>query len=135
LKLFKKTSYFELISFLPKNNTLKIYHNTRCSKSRDSFNLLIEKGIDFETIEYLKTPLSKAEITDLLVKLGMPAKDLIRKSEAIFKEQYKGKELTEEQWIDAMVEHPKLIERPIVVKGNKAVIGRPIELVVELIDA
>ena len=113
---------------------MKIYHNNRCSKSRDSFNLLTEKGIDFETIEYLKTPLNKEELEALLVKLAIPAKDLIRKGEADFKANFKGKELTEAEWIDAMVTYPKLIERPIVVKGNKAVIGRPIENVMELIE-
>ena len=113
---------------------MKIYHNNRCSKSRDSFNLLTEKGIDFETIEYLKTPLNKKEIEALLKKLAIPAKDLIRKGEADFKANFKGKELTEAEWIDAMVTYPKLIERPIVVKGDKAVIGRPIENVMELIE-
>lgn len=113
---------------------MKIYHNSRCSKSRDSYNLLIEKGIDFETIEYLKHPLTKKELTDLLKKLSIPAGQLIRKSEPDFKEHFKGKKLSESQWIDAMIKHPKLIERPIVVKGNKAVIGRPIENVIELID-
>lgn len=112
---------------------MKIYHNSRCSKSRDSFNLLIEKGIEFETIEYLKTPLTKEELRELLDKLNIPAKDLIRKGEKDFKENFKGKELSEEQWVDAMLEYPKLIERPIVVKGDKAVIGRPIEKVIDLI--
>ena len=112
---------------------IQIYHNSRCSKSRDSFNLLTEKGIDFETVEYLKSSLNKKDIKALLVKLGIPAADLIRKSEAIYKENFKGKTLTESKWIDAMVQYPKLIERPIVVKGNKAVIGRHIEKVVELI--
>lgn len=114
---------------------MKIYHNVRCSKSRDSYNLLTEKGIDFETIEYLKTPLTKEELTDILVKLNIPAQDLIRKGEKEFKEHFKGKELTEEQWIDAMLDFPKLIERPIVVKGDKAVIGRPIDNVIELIKS
>jgi len=112
---------------------MKIYHNPRCSKSRDSYNLLVEKGLDFETVEYLKDPLNKKEIKALLEKLGIPAADLIRKSEKDYKENFKGKELSEAKWIDAMVKYPKLIERPIVVKGNKAVIGRPIEKVMELI--
>ena len=112
---------------------MKIYHNNRCAKSRDSFKLLQSKGVDFETIEYLKNPLTKEELTDLLAKLGMPAKDLVRKGEAIYKENYKGKDLSEEEWIEAMVQHPKLIERPIVVKGDKAVIGRPIDKVEELL--
>jgi arsenate reductase len=112
---------------------MKIYHNSRCSKSRDSFNLLTEKGIDFETIEYLKTPLTKEELKDLLVKLNIPAKELVRKGEADFKVNFKGKELSEEQWVEAMIQYPKLIERPIVVKGDKAVVGRPIEKVIDLI--
>jgi len=112
---------------------MKIYHNPRCSKSRDSFNLLTEKGVVFETIEYLKTPLSKAELQDLLKKLNLKAEALIRKGEAVYKDNFKGKELTEKQWIDAMIKYPKLIERPIVVKGDKAVIGRPIENVIELL--
>jgi len=112
---------------------MKIYHNPRCSKSRDSFNLLKEEGVEFETVEYLKTPLTKGELKDLLAKLNIAAKDLIRKGEAIFKEKFKGKELTESQWIDAMVKYPKLIERPIVVKGDIAVIGRPIDKVIELL--
>ena len=115
--------------------TMKIYHNTRCSKSRDSYNLLLEKGIEFETIEYLKTPLDKNEIKELLAKLNIPAKDLIRKGELDFKEHFKGKELSESKWIDAMVQFPKLIERPIIVKGNKAVIGRPIQNVIDLISS
>ena len=113
--------------------SLKIYHNNRCSKSRGCYNLLEEKGVDFETVEYLKNPLNKKELTELLKKLNIPATELIRKGEADFKENFKGKELSEDQWIDAMVKYPKLIERPIVVKGNKAVIGRPIEKVKDLI--
>ena len=112
---------------------MKIYHNPRCAKSRNSYNLLKERDLEFETVEYLKTPLTKEELTDLLAKLDMPAKDLVRKGEAVFKEKFKGKELSEEQWIEAMVEFPKLIERPIVERGDKAVIGRPIENVIYLI--
>ena len=112
---------------------MKIYHNPRCSKSRDSYNLLVDKGLDFETIEYLQTPLNKKEIKALLAKLDIPAADLIRKGEKDYKENFKGKKLSEAKWIDAMVKFPKLIERPIIVKGNMAVIGRPIEKVVELL--
>ena len=112
---------------------IKIYHNSRCSKSRDSFNYLTEQGVTFETVEYLKTPITKEELTDVLAKLGISAKELIRKGEKDFKENFKGQELTEEQWIDAMLQYPKLIERPIVVKDDKAVVGRPLDKVVELI--
>ena len=111
---------------------MKIYHNSRCSKSRCTLDIITEKGKDVTIIEYLKNPLSKEEIKDLLQKLGMQAADLIRKSELDFKENYKGQSLTEEAWLDAMVKFPKLIERPIVVVGNKAVIGRPPERVLEL---
>jgi len=112
---------------------MKIYHNKMCSKSRASYELLKEAGISFETIEYLKTPLNKAQLTELLIKLDIPAVDLIRKGEAIYKTNFKGKELSESEWIDIMIKYPKLIERPIIVKGNKAVIGRPIEKVIQLI--
>lgn len=114
---------------------MEIYHNSRCSKSRCTLDIINEKGEDVTIIEYLKTPLDKNKIKELLEKLKMPASDLIRKGEADFKENYKGKTLTESEWIDAMVKFPKLIERPIVVKGNKAVIGRPPEKVLELMKS
>ena len=112
---------------------MKIYHNARCSKSRNSCNLLTESGAEFEIVEYLKTPLTKKELKGLLVKLNIPAKELIRKGEKIFKENYKGKDLSEKEWIAAMIKFPILMERPIIVKGEKAVIGRPIENVIELL--
>lgn len=112
---------------------MKIYHNQMCSKSRNSYNFLKEKGIEFETIEYLKTPITKEELTDLLIKLDISAEELIRKGEAEYIDNYKGKKLTETEWVDAMVKFPVLIERPIVVKGDKAVIGRPIEKVIQLL--
>jgi arsenate reductase len=87
--------------------------------------LLREKGVEPEVVEYLNQPLDASELKGLLNKLGMKAEDLVRKGEDIYKEQYKGKGLSESEWIAAMVAHPKLMERPIVVNGNKAVIGRP----------
>jgi arsenate reductase len=113
---------------------ITIYHNPRCSKSRESLNLLKEKNLDIQIIEYLKTPPNRTELQKVLVLLNLSAEQLVRKSEAIYKEDYKGKKLSEEEWIEAMVKHPKLIERPIVTYGNKAVIGRPIEQVKELIS-
>ncbi|MFT5647370.1 MAG: arsenate reductase [Aureispira sp.] len=112
---------------------ITIYHNPRCSKSRESLNLLKEKDLDIQIIEYLKTPPSPAELQKVLAKLNLTAEQLIRKSEAIYKENYKGKKLSEEEWIEAMVKNPKLIERPIVIYGEKAVIGRPLEQVQQLI--
>lgn len=112
---------------------MKIYHNPRCSKSRQGLAILQEAKADFEIIEYLKTPLSEKEIKDILSKLKIDAIDLIRKNEAIWKENYKGKELSNEQIIKAMAENPKLIERPIVIHKNKAVIGRPPEKIITII--
>lgn len=114
---------------------MKIYHNNKCSKSRDCYTLLQEKGIPFETVEYLKNPLTKSEVVQLLKLLNIPAEALIRKGEKDYIENFKGKNLSEDEWIDAMVKFPKLIERPIVIKGNKAVIGRPIERVIELLES
>lgn len=112
---------------------IKIYHNPRCSKSRETLELLREKGIEPEITEYQKEHPDKAELKAILKKLGIPAIELVRKNEDIFKEKFKGKELSEEQWIEALVEYPVLMERPVVVKDNKAVIGRPPEKVLELL--
>jgi arsenate reductase len=112
---------------------MKIWHNNRCSKSRNTLKIIEEKNADVEVVNYLETPPSKAEIKDTLVKLGMKAQEIIRKGEADYKENFKGKDLSEDQWIDAMLKYPKLIERPIVIKGEKAVIGRPPENVLELL--
>jgi len=112
---------------------MKIYHNPRCSKSRQGLAILQEAKVDFEIIEYLKTPLSEKELKAILSKLKIDAIDLVRKNEAIWKENYKGKELSNEQIIKAMAENPKLIERPIVIHKNKAVIGRPPENIITII--
>ena len=112
---------------------MKILHNNRCSKSRAALKLLEDNGVSPEIVNYLKTPLSKNEIKEVLKKLGVPASQIIRRGEAVFKENFKGKELSEDEWIEAMVKHPKLIERPIVIKGDKAVVGRPPEDVLTLI--
>lgn len=112
---------------------ITIWHNNRCSKSRDSLNLLNEKNESIELFEYLKTPPTFDQIREVLQKLNIPAIELVRKSEEVFKTNFKDKNLTEEEWIQAFVEYPVLIERPIVIKGNRAVIGRPIENVIELL--
>lgn len=112
---------------------MKIYHNPRCSKSRQGLALLQEANVDLEIIEYLKNPLSKSEVEDLLKKLNIPAIELIRKNEAIWKEQFKNKNLSESELVEAMVAFPKLIERPIIEKGDEAVIGRPLEKINPLI--
>ena len=112
---------------------MKIYHNPRCSKSRQGLALLKDAKVDFEVVEYLKEPLNFEEIESLLNKLNISPIDLIRKNEAIWKENYKGKELSDRELIDVMVNYPKLIERPIVVNNNEAVIGRPPEKIQNLL--
>jgi len=112
---------------------IKIYHNNRCSKSRCGLEILEKSGKDFEIVPYLENTPSNDELKHILSLLNIKAEDLIRKNEAVWKENFKGKELTEAQLINAMVKFPKLIERPIVINGNKAVIGRPPENILDII--
>jgi len=109
-----------------------IYHNPRCGKSRQALTYLQEKGAKIEVIEYLKTQPTQKEIIDVLSKLNLSAFDLIRKDESVFKENFKGKNLLEKEWIEVLVQHPILIQRPIVIKGDKAVVARPLELIAEI---
>lgn len=113
---------------------VRVYHNPRCTKSRNSLTYLDEKGVSYDVKLYFEDPLSHQELKSLISKLAISATDLLRKNEAIYKEEFKGRELTDDQWIEAMISHPKLMERPIIVKGNKAVIARPTEKIEELID-
>ncbi|WP_417394517.1 arsenate reductase (glutaredoxin) [Gimesia chilikensis] len=113
---------------------MKIYHNPRCGKSRQTLALIEEAGIDPEVIEYLKTPPTAEELDAILKKLKMEPQELMRKGEAIYKElNLAERELSRDEAIAVMLEHPKLIERPIVVQGRKAVLGRPPENVKELL--
>ncbi len=112
---------------------ITIYHNPRCAKSRQTLGLIEEKGRDFVVKEYLKNPPSKSELKKVIELLGIKPEQLVRKGEAEFKENFKGKELSDDEWIDAMVSYPKLIERPIVIEGDKAVLGRPPENVLSLL--
>lgn len=112
--------------------TYTVYHNNRCSKSRCAIAHLDEKNAEYEVVEYLKNPLNADQIAALLSQLEISAAELIRKGEPDFKENFKGKDLSEKEWIAAMVKYPKLIERPIIVKNGKAVIGRPTERIEEL---
>lgn len=110
---------------------MKIYHNNRCSKSRQCLALIPKSGI--EVIDYINNPLTTAEISDLINKIGITPLELVRKGEATWKENFKGKELSDNDIINAMVANPKLIERPIVETEDKAVVCRPPELVLEMI--
>ena len=110
----------------------KVYHNPRCSKSRMALAYLEAENKEYQVIEYLKESPTKADLENILVKLGIPAEELIRKGEPDYKEHFKGKSLSENEWIDAMHKYPKLIERPIVMLGSKAVVARPTEKIDEL---
>lgn len=112
----------------------RIYHNPRCSKSRATLALLEERGIDLDVIEYLKSPPSKAQLEALLRKLDMTAGELIRKSEQAFKESGKEANAPESELIELMLQHPILIERPIVELEDDARVGRPPERVLELFE-
>lgn len=111
---------------------LKIYHNPRCSKSRQTLQLIKDQSIEVQVIEYLKENPSKEDIENLLTKLKLKPEQIVRKGESIFKENYKGKNFSETEWINILVDNPKLIERPIVFNNSKAIIGRPPENVKEL---
>ena len=110
---------------------MKIYHNNRCSKSRQCLALIPQDGV--EIIDYINNPLTKAELSALIKKIGITPMQLIRKGEPVWKENYKGLELSDSQIIDAMEANPKLIERPIVETEDKAMVCRPPELVLEMI--
>lgn len=113
---------------------ISIYHNPRCSKSRQTLALLQERGIEPEIVLYLDTPPNEQTLKSLLQKLGITARQLLRKGEDAFKENnLADKDLSEDQLISAMVAHPKLIERPIVVNGDKAALGRPPEQVLDIL--
>ena len=110
-----------------------IYHNPRCQKSRQTLELLRSNNVDPTIVEYLKETPSVDELKKILAKLNVGPKDILRKGEKIYKEKFKSMDFSDEEWIQVMIENPKLIERPIVVRGNKAVIGRPPENVLELV--
>jgi arsenate reductase (glutaredoxin) len=110
-----------------------IYHNPRCSKCREALDLLNENKCDIEIREYLKEPPSRKELKELVKKLNVKPEDIVRKSEPLYKEEYKDKKITGTQWLKILSENPILIERPIVIDGEKAVIGRPPVLVLDLV--
>jgi arsenate reductase len=117
----------------PSMSKFTIYHNPRCSKSRNTLALLEEHGVSPDVVLYLDAPPDRKEINNLLSMLGMSAGELVRRGEQDYKASGLDKNSTDEEIVNAMVAHPRLIERPIVVKGKKAVLGRPPENVLELI--
>ncbi len=109
-----------------------IYHNPRCSKSRAGLAYLKSKEVDFQLVEYLKTPLTKEQLKEILMKMNKGPKDVIRTQEAIYKSEFKGKNFTDDEWIKILVENPKLLQRPIVTKNYKGVLAQPPENIDEL---
>lgn len=112
---------------------LTILHNPRCRKSREGLAILEKSGREFEVREYLKDPLTGDELNNILSQLKLSAKDIIRTSETIWKENYKHLEMSPGNYIQAMANHPILIERPIVYDGTNAVVGRPPENIENLL--
>ena len=113
--------------------SVTIYHNPRCSKSRQTLALLEEQGIEPDIIEYLTSPPSEAELDGILTKLGMEPEALMRKGEDEYKQHFKGRDLSRAETISLMVQYPKVIERPIVVNDGKAAVGRPPESVLGIL--
>ena len=114
-------------------NDFIIYHNPRCSKSRQTLEILNEQDVDTEIVLYLENPPSAEELTSILAMLNISARDLLRKGEPDYKTlNLADPNISETEIVIAMTEHPKLIQRPIVIKGGKAAIGRPPELILEL---
>lgn len=114
-------------------NNMKIYHNPRCSKSREVLKFMEEKGFDIEIIDYMKNGITSKEIKDFLGKSGLKVTDIVRTSEELYKKKYKGQEFSTEEWISILAENPKLIQRPLVIKGTHAVLARPVEEIQKLI--
>ena len=106
---------------------MKIYHNPRCSKSRKGLQYIEEKGYKFEVVKYLEEGISETELADLIAKSGKTPFDFVRQHEKDYKQLYKGKTLSDKEWIKVLVDNPKLLHRPIIVNGDKAVLGNPPE--------
>jgi arsenate reductase (glutaredoxin) len=110
-----------------------IWHNAKCSTSRTAMCVLDEMKATATVVNYLDDEITEPMLEDLLTKLGIPAFELVRTKEPLYKEKFAYRKLSEKQWIKALIKHPVLIERPVVVKGNKAVIGRPMENIINLL--
>lgn len=115
-------------------SALTIWHNPMCSKSRETLALLRARGVEPRIVEYLKTPPTPGELTEIVGKLGIRPEALVRRGEVVYKTKYAGKSLSDAEWIAALAADPVLIERPIVVAGPRAVIGRPPERALTLLD-
>lgn len=125
--------HFDILNSRKVNLNMKIYHNPRCAKSRDTLKLLQINDINPEIFLYLDCPVDASELKRIIQLLKIKPEQLVRKNEPVYKELFKGRQLSDTEWINALVKYPKLIERPIVIAGDKVVIGRPPENVLDLI--
>ncbi len=116
-------------------NSIKIWHNPRCSKSREAMSILEENGCESEVVKYLETTPTASEIKVTLGMLGLSPRELMRTKEDIYKELNLQDETSEEKLIEAMAQNPKLIERPVLFKNGKAIIGRPTSIIADFIKA
>lgn len=112
---------------------ITIFHNPRCSKSCAAMNYLKEKGVELNVVNYLDGNVTETELKEVLKKLGLSAKDIVRTGETLWKENFANKTFTEDELVRVLVENPKLIERPIIIKGDKAVVARPTERIDEIL--
>ena len=113
---------------------ITVYQKPTCTTCREVYNALKEKGVDFDSVDYYLDPIPKSKLKELLQKMGMPASELVRTKEPLYKElKLDQKKLSEEEWIDLMAKHPDLIQRPIVEKGAKAILARPPERLKEIL--
>lgn len=112
---------------------IRIYHNPKCSKSREGLGIIEESGMDFEVVNYMNEPISEEELSSIINLLKIKPMDLVRKNEAIWKEKYQSKKLSGKKLIRVLAKNPQLIERPIVINGSKAVIGRPPVLIKDIL--
>ena len=115
-------------------NEVTIYHNKSCGTSRKGLSLIEDISIKPKIRLYLNDPFTKEELKEVITELGIKPEELVRKKEQIYKDNYSQKQYTDDEWIQIMLDNPRLIERPIVVYHNKAVIGRPIEKISELLS-
>lgn len=111
---------------------ITIYHNPKCRKSREGLEYLKEKGEEYTVVEYIKNPISREVLKDILMKMNVGPRELVRTQEEVYKSDFEGKQFNDEEWIDILLEYPRLIKRPIVVKGYRAVIAQPPEEIEKL---
>ena len=113
---------------------MKIYHNPRCTKRRCALDWLTEQNVDFEVVDYIKNPIDENELKFILKKLNLSPSELMRKNEIEYKTYVSGKELNDDELVNLMVKFPKMIQRPIILNGDKGVIARPLENLIELMQ-